>query len=509
MRPWLLAALVLASCAPRRSIEGEIFATVGGEALRDARPRPVRELLEGGHALSLSAATILALERNRDLAVRRLDPEVAEALERVARGEFGVTVFADAQHRQEQARETNRATMMQFDVEGSRTDAVVGLRQRTPIGTTIETSVGVRRDVSNRSPEQQEVRAGLTLTQSLLRGIDPEANLARVRQAELETRTTRAQLRAFVLALLRDVETAYWELALATRRVDIHRESLALAERQLEAVEARIEVGDLAPRDAAVPRAEVARRRQALIDAEAAREAARLRLSRLVGIDPDDRELTLSSPLDIEPRPIEDEAAHVELALRMRPELEEARLRLEQNRLATIATGNGLLPRLDFFVQLTKTGFGSSFAEAVSALTGPTYEVAAGLSFEQLLGNDVATGEDEAAHLRRERAERAVANLEELVELDVRLALVELARAREQIEASRRTRELVQRVVEAERERVNVGESTPLLLATAERDLVEAEVAEAEALVAYRIAMVRLFAAEGSLLQRSGIELAE
>src|SRR5690606_9007102 len=159
-----------------------------------------------------------------------------------------------------------------------------------------------------------------------------------------------AQLRAFVLALLRDVETAYWELALATRRVDIHRESLALAERQLEAVEARIEVGDLAPRDAAVPRAEVARRRQALIDAEAAREAARLRLSRLVGIDPDDRELTLSSPLDIEPRPIEDEAAHVELALRMRPELEEARLRLEQNRLATIATGNGLLPRLDFFV---------------------------------------------------------------------------------------------------------------------------------------------------------------
>ncbi|HEY8427066.1 MAG TPA: TolC family protein, partial [Sandaracinaceae bacterium] len=217
----------------------------------------------------------------------------------------------------------------------------------------------------------------------------------------------------------------------------------------------------------------------------------------------------LSSPLDIEPRPIEDEAAHVELALRMRPELEEARLRLEQNRLATIATGNGLLPRLDFFVQLTKTGFGSSFAEAVSALTGPTYEVAAGLSFEQLLGNDVATGEDEAAHLRRERAERAVANLEELVELDVRLALVELARAREQIEASRRTRELVQRVVEAERERVNVGESTPLLLATAERDLVEAEVAEAEALVAYRIAMVRLFAAEGSLLQRSGIELAE
>src|SRR5690606_30398142 len=209
---------------------------------------------------------------------------------------------------------------------------------------------------------------------------------------------------AFVLALLRDVEIAYWELALASRRMEIHAESLAVAEQQLAEVEGRIEVGDLAPLDAAVTRAEVARRRQALIDAQAEREAARLRLARLVGVDPDAGSLTLAQELAIEPRPIEDESAHRELALRMRPELNEARLRLEQNRFTTVVTGNGLLPRLDVFVQLAKTGFGSSFAEAASGVVeGPTYEAIVGLSFEQLLGNQIARAVDEAAHLRTEQ----------------------------------------------------------------------------------------------------------
>lgn len=500
----VLAAL-LASCGGRRGI-GERFATVGDVELRDGHRS--RALRAGEHALSLEAATVMALEGNRDLAVRRLEPALAGTFAAIERGEFGVTVFADAQHRHEARRETNRATMMQFDYEGSRTEAVAGLRQRTPTGTAIEGTVGYRRDVSNRSPEQQEARLGVTVTQSLLRGVSPDANLARVRQAELGVRASRHQLRAFVLALLRDLETTYWQLALARRTVEIQAQSLALAQQELAAVEERVSVGDLAPFDAAVPRGEVARRAQALIDAEADQEAQRLALGRMLSLDPDQSTLTLSQELGIEPRAIDDADAHRRLALRLRPDLAEARVRLEQNRLETVFTGNGLLPRLDVFVSLTKTGFGSSFADAVARLGAPTYEIVAGLSFDQLLGNEIATAQNEASNLRRDQAERAVENLEELVVLDVNLALNELARARAQIDASRATREASERVVEAERERVAVGESVPLVLAQAERDRVAAQVAEAEALVTYRIALVRLFAAEGSLLQRRGVELA-
>ena len=62
-------------------------------------------------------------------------------------------------------------------------------------------------------------------------------------------------------------------------------------------------------------------------------------------------------------------------------------------------------------------------------------------------------------------------------------------------------------MVEAERERVQAGESPPLLVAQAERDLVAARIAEIEAQVAYRVALVSLYAAEGSLLPRRGVRL--
>jgi len=232
----VLTAVALAGCVPGRRVAGDTWATVGGEALREPEEAPA---LEGGeHALSLEEATVRALERSPELAVRRLDPAIAGAFETIARGEFGVTVYADGQARQEQTQETNRATMMQFRADGSRIDATAGARVRTPTGTEIDTSLGYRRDESNRSPEQQEARIGLTVTQSLLRGIDPDANLAAVRQAELETEASRHQLQAFVTALLLELETGYWQLALATRSLAIHEQSLQLAEQQAEALAA-------------------------------------------------------------------------------------------------------------------------------------------------------------------------------------------------------------------------------------------------------------------------------
>ncbi|MEC7518691.1 MAG: TolC family protein [Myxococcota bacterium] len=505
MRFLPIVALALIGCAGSRPSPREPSVTVRERSVESVHV--AAGLRTGPHALSLEEASLLALERHPELAVRRLDPAIAATFEQLERAEFGVTLFADGQYQQELSRETNRATMMQFDVEGSRTTAGLGLRQRLPTGTTLETALGLGRDESNRAPEQQEVRASLTLTQSLLRGLDPDVNLASVRQAELERRASEHQLRAFVAALVLEMELAYWQLALAQRSLRIHEESLTLAEREAEVAAERVAAGDLAPADLPVTRALVAQRRQALIDARAAAAAWRLRLGRMLGLDPESSTLELTDAIAIEPRPLDDPDAHRALALRLRADLAEARARLAQNELATVASGNGLLPRLDLFVQLAKTGFGSSFAEAVGAIGAPTYELTVGLSFEQLLGNDAATATHEAAQLRRERAERAVENLESLVLLDVGLALNELARARAQIEASRESAAEQARVVEAERERVQAGESPPLLVAQAERDLVAARIAEIEAQVAYRVALVSLYAAEGSLLPRRGVRL--
>ena len=69
------------------------------------------------------------------------------------------------------------------------------------------------------------------------------------------------------------------------------------------------------------------------------------------------------------------------------------------------------------------------------------------------------------------------------------------------------TRALQEQTLQAEQERFSVGASTSLLVAQAQRDLLVVQLAEIEAIVDYRIALVSLYLAEGTLLQRRGIQL--
>ena len=86
----------------------------------------------------------------------------------------------------------------------------------------------------------------------------------------------------------------------------------------------------------------------------------------------------------------------------------------------------------------------------------------------------------------------------------MRLAANEVERSRQQIHASQTTRILQEDTVWAEQERYAVGSSTALLVAQAQRDLLEAQIAEVEAVISYRLALIDLYVAEGSLLDRRG-----
>jgi outer membrane protein TolC len=107
----------------------------------------------------------------------------------------------------------------------------------------------------------------------------------------------------------------------------------------------------------------------------------------------------------------------------------------------------------------------------------------------------------------RQQAEQALENLKQTIHLDVRLAVNETERARQQINASRVTRRSEEQTVHAEIERFKVGSGTALLVAQAQRDLLISQIAEVRAVIQYRIALIRLFLAEGSLLSRRGIVL--
>jgi outer membrane protein len=450
---------------------------------------------EGPASISVEQAILLVLQNNRDLQVRQMNPVIAGTFEKIERGTFDPELFAEFAYGKERTKETAASTETLFDVEGNETTSVAGIRQTLPTGTTFEATVDQRRTISDRTPELQTARLGLSVTQSLLQGFGPAVNLVSVRQAE---------------ALLASTEIAYWNYVLARLSIEIVEKSLAVARQQKNEVELRIEVGILPEVEAAAARAQVASQEQALIEARSLLEENRLRLLQLISPGPRgglDLQVDATSEPTIKPEPITDLGDRLQLADQSRPDLNEARLRLAQNRLQTIATRNGLLPRLDLFIALGQTGFADTFTDSFRELDGNTYDLRAGVRLSHYIGNRAAKAQDLAARASRRQAADAVDNLQQMVQVDVRLAFNEVERARQQIFASRATRTLREETLNAEKERFDVGVSTSLLVAQAQRDLLASSIEEVRAIINYRTALVRLYLAEGSLLDRRGVLL--
>ncbi len=458
--------------------------------------------------LSIEDVTLLALRNNQDLQVQQLNPVIAGTFERIERGVYDPELFAELRYSEEVASESSRATGEQFAVESVDVDLAAGIRQDLPSGTSLEASVEQQRDQSSRAPDQRAARLGLTVTQSLLQGFGPAVNLVSIRQAELDTLASIYELHGFTEALIAQAETAYWNYVLALEELSIFQSSLNIARRQRDEVEQQIEVGLLPETEGAAARAEVALREQALINARSLLEERRLRLLQVINVDQDsllDREVRAASDPGTASEPIRERAQRLALARQSRPDLAEARLRMQQGRLETIVTRNGLLPRLDLFMDLGRTGYGKSTSAAYKELDADTYDVSAGIRLSHALGNRAAMALDEQARATFLQAREAVRNLGQIVRLEVSLAVNEVERARQQISASEATRRLEEQTARAEEERFDVGSSTALLVAQAQRDLLASQIAEVRAIIEYRIALVELYLAEGSLLQRRGV----
>ena len=93
----------------------------------------------------------------------------------------------------------------------------------------------------------------------------------------------------------------------------------------------------------------------------------------------------------------------------------------------------------------------------------------------------------------------------QLVEQDVRSAYVEIGRTRAQIDATAATRKLQEQTELVETEKFRVGRSNTLLVAQAQRDLLTAQLNEAQAKISYLKAIVNLYRLEGTLLERRGV----
>ncbi len=492
---------------------------------------------------TIEEAIVIALEHNQSLRVQEANPSISATSVAQQRAVFDPTFSAAYSMTWERVTRdqliqttldwTNSGVGISPDItaltpvktmaktrmeEGS-----AGISQFFPTGTDVSMSIGPSRTklrnhssypelTSGTDTDQKNTSIMVSVTQNLLQGAGLGVNLASMRQARLDAASSEYELRGFVEDLVAQVEKGYWDCVLAQKQIAIYEDALSVAQRQADEIEERIRIGREAETERAAAQAEVAQRRGSLIDARGAYDKARLALLRL--LNPTEDALRTAN-IELKTTPVTPEIpldaidASVELAQRMRPDLNQARLQIQRDGLEIVKTKNGLLPQLDLFLSLGKdlnhTEYTDSFLSGSRTPRDNRMSTQVGVEFSYPIGNRAARALDERAHLARSQDWDALANMVQLAEQDVRTAYVELRRAKEQIAATAATRRLQEETLQIETEKLRLGRSPVLLVAQAQRDLLTAQINEVQAQTDYLKAIVDLYLYEGTLLERRGV----
>jgi len=459
--------------------------------------------------VTVTEAILLCLENNRSLVVQRLNPSIQQTLEDEERAVFDPTINAEVSAGRVKGERLARSGSDTEDFTTDAAEGIISLEQYFPTGTTVALEAGTQMNDSSLYDDTfYSTRLGMTVTQALLRGYGTDVNLARLQQARLDTRMSEYELRGFTEFLVAEVERTYWDYALARRQIEIVEESLKVARQQLNETKELITVGRLAKAELAAVQAEVAAQEQALIEARANKESIRLQLLRLLnpaGPGIWQREVDLIHQPTLPDIKLEDVEQHVAVSMRMLPVVNEARLEILRGDLELVKTQNGLLPLMDLFITLGKSGYANSFGESMGHIDKDSYDVLAGVRFNYPIFNRNAKARHRRALLTRKEAQEALENLSQLVEVDVRTAYIEVNRTKQQIAASSVTRMFDEEKLRTEIEKLRVGKSTSFLVAQAQRDLLVSRIAEVRALANYLKALIDLYRQDGSLLERRGI----
>jgi len=300
------------------------------------------------------------------------------------------------------------------------------------------------------------------------------------------------QLRNAVTGVVNSVITQYRRLVQAYRQLERAESTLERAREQLEETNTLIRVGRVASRDAIRSRASITNQELSLIQT---RDALRTSNRALLGTLELDEAIRIRP---IEPLVIERRQGGLE------PEFEEvlanhvdyqiARLNVEKNRIVLEEAENKLLPDLGVDLTLTRTDSGPTKNTVGATLIIP-------------LDNRLKR----IAYLRERaellRSERALDDMPRSIQIKLENVVQDIESNLRRIELSRDARELAEEDYAVEQSKFRLGRSSSKDVSASADELVKAEDAEEDAIIAYLDTLKEFDTLTGQTLSRRGITL--
>jgi outer membrane protein TolC len=520
----------LIRAAAERVASGQAAAP-GAQAPAPAQPtRPVVRI-------SLDDAVKFALDRNLDIAVSRLNPQINDIALSSARAVYLPSLTSTLFTQSTSTPSTTTlagSNTVGAPVEAGLTTFNGGVAQSVPWGGgNFAVALNNNKQTTTNAtalynPQYNAAWSG-TYTQPLLRNFHIDSTRQTIRVTALTRDISDVQLRALITNTLSNVRNAYWDYVYSVQAVDAARQTVALAQKLVDDNQTRVQVGTMAPLDVVTAQAQAATAQQALVTAMALQRTNELALKRLIvagtsdpnwnaQIDPTDRP-------DFQPEPIDVDAA-VRRALSQRTDLEIAKKNVEANDITLKYLRDQTLPQADFVAnyglnglggaQLQTTGTGinrvvtgslpGGYGDALSTLFGRNYpRWTATINLSYPLGLSAQKASVARAQVQLGQVQAQLKQQELQVATEVTNAAINAQSGAEAVTAAIASRVLSQRKLDAEQSKFEVGMSTNYFVIQAQNDLATAQNAELRAILNYRKSLVELERLQQTTLQNLNI----
>ena len=487
-----------------------------------AQQGPVRRM-------SIDDVVATALEQNLDLQVQRLNPELQDLTTSQFRAAYTpnfVSTFSTS--------EATQPSTSFLDAGGGATGITSGNSVFNFGVQSLSNWFGGSYDVrwnNQRSTTtnllqsfnpQVNTSVAATYQQPLLRNFKIDGARQQLLVSQKNKEISDIQLTQSITQTTRSVRNAYYDLIYAIGNLAVQRQSLQLSQQNLKDNRARVEIGTMAPLDIVTAEAEVATREEAVILAEAAIERSQDTLRALVynpastdfwtaRIEPTDNITFVPANVDVE--------AAVKTALTERTDLVNARKNVEINDVNIRYFRNQSLPDVTASLNYNARAIGGTqvqrglvnglpigdivssetrgyFNTLGTAFSGdfPGWNVQLNMSYP--IGRSTSEAQLARARVAQTQAERQISSLELAVTTQVRDAARNVQTNARRVDATRASRTLAERRLEAEEKRYQAGLTQNFFVLQAQRDLSVARNNELLALVQYAQSVVNYSAVQ-------------
>ena len=377
----------------------------------------------------------------------------------------------------------------------------------------------------------------ISVQHNLLRGFGIAANARTITVSRMNLNITELNFKNEVSGVVSQVLSSYYNLAGAYEDLRSKRSALETAQTFVGNVNRQIELGAVSPTDLITAETQAASAGQAVSDSDTTLRQQELSLKNLISrtgvADPILASVRIV-PIDSIEVPAADDLLPVDQLVRQaldsRPDLAAELASEKTNEVTALGTKNGILPTLQALALESQSGLSGKAQtvtlEGFTFSADPRFVGGIGNALGQVFRRNFATEIggvffQEPLRNRQAQADYAIDlltlrqtqlnNRKDLnqVEVDVRNGVVALQQARARYEAAIRNRTLQQQLFDAEREKFQLGSSTPYNVTLQQRDLIAAQSTALSAMVAYRGARVSLDQTLGKTLEANHVTIDE